>query len=111
MKITAVSAYLFPNPYFNQTLRSKFSKTIRQKFDMYTHFYRIDILQSDYNFTFNFCRVVIEKFGLKVRLRYGAGTSSLKSLETKAVQLLATFEFVYCCNCICNLPLAILEEK
>ena len=38
---------------------------------MYIHFCRTEFALSEYNFTFNFCRVVIEKFGLKLRLRYG----------------------------------------
>ena len=34
-------------------------------------FYRTNLALWKYNFTFNFCRVVIEKVGFKVRLRYG----------------------------------------
>ena len=37
-------------------------------------FYRTDIALSKFNFTFNFCRVVFEKFGFKVRLRYDTNT-------------------------------------
>ena len=33
-------------------------------------FYRKDLALSEYNFTFNFCRVVIDKFIFKVRFRY-----------------------------------------
>ena len=49
-------------------------KTSRQKFKMYIHFYRTDHALSEYAFILNFCRVVIEKFGLEVRLRYGTRT-------------------------------------
>ena len=41
---------------------------------MYTHFYRTGLALSEYNFTFNFCRVVIEKFGFELWLRYGTHT-------------------------------------
>ena len=61
-------------PYFYKTKKSKFSKTTRQKFKMYIYTYRIDLALSEYDFTFNFCRVVIEKLGFKVRLRYGTHT-------------------------------------
>ena len=63
-----------PVPYFEQTLRSKFSKITRQRFKMYIHFYRTGVALSEYNFSYNFCRVLIEKFGFKVRLRYGSPT-------------------------------------
>ena len=46
-------------------------KTTRQKYKMYSYFYRTGIALLEYYFTFNFCRVVIEKFGFKVTLRYG----------------------------------------
>ena len=64
-------------PYFNQTLRSKFSKTTRHKFKMYTDFYRTGFALSEYNFNSNFCRVIFEKFGFKVRLMYGAHTGEV----------------------------------
>ena len=44
---------------------------------MYIYFYRTGLAPSEYNFTFNFCCVVIGKFGLKVRLIYGPETGSL----------------------------------
>ena len=37
-------------------------------------FYRTDLTLPEYDFTLNFCRVVIEKFGFNVRLRYGRHT-------------------------------------
>ena len=43
-------------------------------------FYRTGLALSEYNFNFDFCRVIVETFGFKIRLRYGAGTSSLKRL-------------------------------
>ena len=63
-----------PVPYLNQTFRSKFSKTTRQKFKMYIHFYRTYLALSHYSFTFSFCRIVVEKFGFKFMLRYGTCT-------------------------------------
>ena len=36
------------------------------------HFLRIDLIQSEHNFTL--CRVVIDKFGFKERSRNGAHT-------------------------------------
>ena len=41
---------------------------------MCIYFYRTDLALSEYNFTFNFCQVVIEKFGFEVKLRYGTHT-------------------------------------
>ena len=41
---------------------------------MCINFYRTGLALSEYNFAFNFCRVVIEKFGFKVRLIYGTHT-------------------------------------
>ena len=40
----------------------------------YMHFNRTGLTLSEYNFTFNFSQVVFEKFGFKVRLRYGTHT-------------------------------------
>ena len=74
MLITEVSVNLLPNPYFNQTLKSKFLETIRQKFKIHIHFYTTDIALSEYDFNLNFCRVVIDKFSFKVMLRYGTRT-------------------------------------
>ena len=45
---------------------------------MHVHFYRTDFVLSEYNFTLNFCRVVIEKVGFKVRLRYGTHTVRIR---------------------------------
>ena len=36
----------------------------------YIYFNRKDLALSEYSFAFNFCRVIIEKFGFKVRLRH-----------------------------------------
>ena len=33
---------------------------------MYIHFYSTNLALSEYNFTFNFCRKIIEKFGFKI---------------------------------------------
>ena len=38
------------------------------------YLYRTDLAISEYNFTLNLCRLVIEKFVFKVRLRYGTRT-------------------------------------
>ena len=59
-------------PY--RTLKTNFSKTPRQKLKVNIYSYRVSLALSEYNFTFNFCRVVNEKFGFKVRLRYGTET-------------------------------------
>ena len=70
---------------------SKFSKTARHKFKIYTDFYRKDLALSDYKITFNFFRVVIEKLGLKVRSRYGTHMvrkqGSLKLLNLKRFRI------------------------
>ena len=59
LKSTVVAANLTPNPY----------RTVFQPI-----FYRTNLALSEYNFLFNFCRLVIEKFGFKFRLRYGTHT-------------------------------------
>ena len=38
---------------------------------MYIDSYRKEFALSEFDFTFNFCRGVIEKFGFKVWLTYG----------------------------------------
>ena len=48
---------------------------------MHIYFYRTGLALSEYNFTFNFYRVVIEKVGFKVRLRHGTHTVSLKQVR------------------------------
>ena len=40
---------------------------------MYLYIYRSCLALSEYNFTFNFCRKLIKKFGFKVWLRYRFG--------------------------------------
>ena len=61
---------LFPElvsvPYLNQTLKTKFSKTPRQKLKVNMYSYRVSLVLSEYNFTFNFYRAVFEKFVFKV---------------------------------------------
>ena len=47
--------------YPNQTLKTNFSKTPRQKLKLNIHSYRVGLDLSEYNFTFNFCREVFEK--------------------------------------------------
>ena len=45
---------------------------------MYIYFYRTDLALIEYNFTINFCQVVIEKYGFKVRVKYGTHTVQIK---------------------------------
>ena len=61
--------YPEPVPYFYKNLKSKLSKSTKQIYKMYTYFNRTGFALLEYNFTFNFCRVDIEKFGIKVTLR------------------------------------------
>ena len=62
-------------PYPDQTLKTNFSNTPRQKFKVNAYSYRTNLALSEYNFTFNFCRVVIEKIVSKVQFGYGTETS------------------------------------
>ena len=73
-------------PYLNQILELNFSITTRQilKVNMYSD--RINLALSEYNFTFNFFRVVIEKLYSKIMLRYGTGTSSLAVLYLSVIK-------------------------
>ena len=54
---------LSPNlsPYRNQTLKTNFSKSLRQKLKLNKFSYLVNHALSEYNFTFNFCRLVLEK--------------------------------------------------
>ena len=53
-------------PYPNCTLETNFSKTTRQKLQLKVYSYRVTLALSEYNFAFNFCRVVFEKLAFKV---------------------------------------------
>ena len=58
-------------PYPNQTSIPYYSKAPRQISKLSIYSYKISITLSEYNFTFNFCRVVIAKLVSRVRVRYG----------------------------------------
>ena len=53
-------------PYPNQILETNFSKTTRQKFKVKVFSHRVSFVLSEYNFTFNFYRVVFEKLVSKI---------------------------------------------
>ena len=74
MLLTAVLLNLCP--YHNQTLKTNFSKTSRQKLRVKVYFDRAMLALSEYNFIFKFCRKVFEKLAFKVWLGYGTKTSS-----------------------------------
>ena len=59
-------AELVSVPYPNQTLKTNFSKTPLQKLKANIYSCRVSLAQSEYNFTFNFCRTVFEKLVYKV---------------------------------------------
>ena len=52
--------------YLNQTLKTDFSKNLRQKFKVKLYSYGVNLILSEYNVTFNFCRVVYEKLVFQV---------------------------------------------
>ena len=49
------------------------------------HLNRTGLALSEYYFNFYFCRVVIQKFGFKVRLRYGTHTV-WKQVDTRGLE-------------------------
>ena len=53
-------------PYPNQTLKTNFSKNTRQKLKRNIYSYRVSLALTEYNFTFNFCRVFFEKLVSKI---------------------------------------------
>ena len=52
-------------PYLHHSLKTYFSKTTRQKLKVNVYSYRASLVLSEFNFTFNFCRVVFEKLVIK----------------------------------------------
>ena len=60
---------IIPLPYLNQYLKSNIIITARQKSKVNIYAYRVSLVLSEYNFTFNFCQAVIEKLVFKVWLR------------------------------------------
>ena len=65
---TAVELVPEPCPYL--TLVEFFSKFLRQKLKVTIYSYRASLALSEFNFTFELCRVVFEKFDLKAWFKY-----------------------------------------
>ena len=71
MRIYSSFSEFVPVPYLNKTFKSIFSITTLQKLKVNIYCLRTNLALSEYNYNFNFCRVLIEKIDLKVWLRYG----------------------------------------
>ena len=52
-------------PYPDQTLKTNFSKTPRQKLKVNIYSYRESLALTEYIFTLNFCRAVFEEISLQ----------------------------------------------
>ena len=86
-------------PYPNQTLKTNYSKTPRQKFIVNIYSHRVSLALSEYNFTFNFCRVVSEKLVLKKWYREKFGEIALLIIQFESIyknqQLCLTYINLY----------------
>ena len=92
---TVVVHKLVSEPYPNQTLKTKFSKTAQQKLKVNMNSYRVSLVLSEHTVTFKFYWEDFEKLVFKVWLEYGSVRYEYKFGETAVRTWLIYAEYMH----------------